>query len=67
MPETHLFCPECHTDLTAENCDPYKHAVACFHVPDVGAENLRRRFSRDDSLYAERLLALLALAKRGVE
>lgn len=59
-------CPECGMAVgEGTGVDPYKHLVACLHLPDVGVDNLLKAYERDNSLYAQRVRKGLALAKAG--
>ncbi len=57
-------CPECGTDL--KGLDPYKHAVACFHLaPGRPEDILAQEASRGNDVRYERIKALLGAAKGG--
>jgi hypothetical protein len=60
-------CPECGTPVGPRaGIDPYKHAVACLHVPNEGRERVLQLLEDRDDEYARRVRELL-LAPAGGE
>lgn len=53
-------CPECGTPVGGNTgVSPYKHMVACLHVPPMPPELIRSWLSGKPEAYSERVLALL--------
>lgn len=64
---TVVTCPECHESLGAGGRRAYKHAISCFHLDDVGVEQIVAKFSGRKDDYAKRVLAIMEVAKSGGE
>jgi hypothetical protein len=57
-------CLECGTPVGAgTGIDAYKHAVACYHIADVGLERNLELFSKRTDDYGKRVYQHLLLAK----
>lgn len=52
-----VACPECGMSLKA--VDPYKHAVACFGLPDRGAAAILNILGNRRDEYADRVKAII--------
>jgi hypothetical protein len=52
-----IKCAECGKQIgPGVGIDIYKHTVHCFHLPDIGVEQLLRLYSGQTSDYARRIV-----------
>lgn len=57
-------CPECGARVGPRSgIDPYKHAVACLHIPNEGRDRVLQLIADRDDPWAERVRVLLTESK----
>jgi len=57
MSNNAIKCAECGTPIgPGTGNDIYKHTVACFHLPDIGREQLLKLYEGQTSDYARRIV-----------
>lgn len=61
-----MKCPECKAEIGKEvGIDIYKHAVACLHLQDQGAQKLLDEVADEQDERSVRIKALMQAALKG--
>jgi len=57
MPEEKKNCSECGTAIgPGTDIDVYKHTVSCFHLPDIGKDQLLKIHGARTDEYSKRIV-----------
>jgi hypothetical protein len=57
MDEKKIYCAECGKEIgPGTRTDIYKHTVACFHLEDLGREQLLKLYEGQRTEYARRIV-----------
>jgi len=65
MADKQIICSECGTPIgPGTHYDVYKHTVACFHLPDIGREQLLKLYEGQKTDYAQRIVKNLKAGER---